>query len=281
MTTSKTSSLDPRTKHSPFLCFDQVTKTFPDQGGGEIEVIRDTTLKIEAGEIVVFLGPSGCGKTTLMRMAGGLDFPTNGRIRLHGEAVTGPDRRKGMVFQSYSSFPWLTVHENVLFGMRYRDDLGRDDKKKRAEHYTKLVGLGDFSTFYTNKLSGGMRQRVAIARTLAADPDILLMDEPFGALDALTREFLQLQLLDINRTERKTVIFVTHDVEEAVLLADRVILFSARPARIIEDIRVADSLGNDPRSIETKESDRFFQLRNRILQITRKEAARAAKTTQA
>jgi ABC-type nitrate/sulfonate/bicarbonate transport system ATPase subunit len=265
---------------SPFLRFDRVTKTFPDQGGGEIEVIRDTTLDIGEGEIVVFLGPSGCGKTTLMRMAGGLDFPSDGCIRLHGEEVDGPDRRKGMVFQSYSSFPWLTVHENVLFGMRYRYDLSVDEKKKRAEHYTNLVGLGDFSDFYTNKISGGMRQRVAIARTLAADPEILLMDEPFGALDALTREFLQLQLLDINRTERKTVIFVTHDVEEAVLLADRIIVFSARPARIIEDIAVAETLGDGPRSIETKESDRFFQLRNRILHITREEAGRAAQAQQ-
>ena len=265
---------------SSFLCFDQVTKKFADQGGGEIEVIRDTTLAIAEGEIVVFLGPSGCGKTTLMRMAGGLDFPSDGHILLHGEEVKGPDRRKGMVFQSYSSFPWLTVHENVLFGMRYRYDLSADEKNKRAAHYTKLVGLGDFASFYTNKISGGMRQRVAIARTLAADPDILLMDEPFGALDALTREFLQLQLLDINRTEKKTVIFVTHDVEEAVLLADRIILFSARPARIIEDITVAETLGEGPRSIETKESDRFFQLRNRILHITREEAGRAAKAQQ-
>lgn len=260
----------------PFLSFEQVTKAFPDQLGSEIEVIRDTTLDIAEGEIVVFLGPSGCGKTTLMRMAGGLDFPSSGRIRLHGEDVKGPDRRKGMVFQSYSSFPWLTVHQNVLFGMRYRQDLTVEQKEERAKHYTKLVGLTDFATFFTNRISGGMRQRVAIARTLAADPEILLMDEPFGALDALTREFLQLQLLDINRTERKTVIFVTHDVEEAVLLADRVIVFSARPARIIEDIAVADTLGDGVRTIETKESDRFFQLRNRILQITRKEAERIA-----
>jgi len=277
MTPAEISLGEPMAGNLPFLGFDQVTKTFPDQGGGEIEVIRDTTLAINEGEIVVFLGPSGCGKTTLMRMAGGLDFPSSGHIHLHGDEVEGPDRRKGMVFQSYSSFPWLTVHENVLFGMRYRYDLSVDQKEERAGHYTQLVGLGDFAGFYTNRISGGMRQRVAIARTLAADPEILLMDEPFGALDALTREFLQLQLLDINRTERKTVIFVTHDVEEAVLLADRIILFSARPARIIEDIAVAETLGEGPRTIETKENERFFQLRNRILQITRKEAGRAAR----
>ena len=262
---------------SDFLRFDHVTKSFPSGEGDEIDVIEEATLDIQQGEMVVFLGPSGCGKTTLMRMAGGLDFPSSGRILLHGEDVEGPDRRKGMVFQSYSSFPWLTVRENVLFGMRYRHDLSSDERGKRADHYTSLVGLGDFSDFYTNRISGGMRQRVAIARTLAADPEILLMDEPFGALDALTREFLQLQLLDINREERKTVIFVTHDVEEAVLLADRIILFSARPARIIEQIVVAEALGAGPRSIETRESEHFFQLRNRILHITREEAARAAR----
>ncbi len=257
-----------------FLNFDGVTKKFPDGSGGEVEVIDGASLSVNEGEIVAFLGPSGCGKTTLMRMAGGLDFPTTGRILLHGEDVTGPDRRKGMVFQSYSSFPWLTVFENVVFGMRYRDDLSADKKKERAQHYTDLVGLGDFADYYTNRISGGMRQRVAIARTLAADPEILLMDEPFGALDALTREFLQLQLLDINRDEQKTVIFVTHDVEEAVLLANRIVVFSARPARIIEEIQVGEYLGFGPRSVETKESDPFFKLRNKILHITREEARR-------
>lgn len=257
---------------SDFLQFDQVTKKFPDGQGGEVQVIDGASLGVVQGEILAFLGPSGCGKTTLMRMAGGLDFPTTGRIVLHGEDVIGPDRRKGMVFQSYSSFPWLTVFENVLFGMRYRYDLSSDKKRERAKHYTDLVGLGDFSGYYTNRISGGMRQRVAIARTLAADPEILLMDEPFGALDALTREFLQLQLLDINRDEQKTVIFVTHDVEEAVLLANRIVVFSARPARIIEEIEVGDYLGHGPRSIETKESDAFFKLRNKILHITRVEA---------
>jgi ABC-type nitrate/sulfonate/bicarbonate transport system ATPase subunit len=257
-----------------FLRFEAVTKRFPDGRGGTVAVIEAASLDVAAGEIVVFLGPSGCGKTTLMRMAGGLDFPTSGRILLHGEPVAGPDRRKGMVFQSYSSFPWLTVLENVLFGMRYRSDLSAAQKRARAGRYIALVGLADFAGYYTNRISGGMRQRVAIARTLAADPEVLLMDEPFGALDAQTREFLQLQLLDINRAERKTVIFVTHDVEEAVLLANRIILFSARPARIIEEIRVAEHLGAGPRDVATKESEAFFRLRNRILHITREEARR-------
>ena len=261
--------------HPDFLMFDQVTKFFPDGAGGEVEIIDKTSLGINEGELVAFLGPSGCGKTTLMRMAGGLDFPTEGRILLHGEEVLEPDRRKGMVFQSYSSFPWLTVFENVLFGMRYRKDMQLTAKQERARHYTELVGLKDFADYYTNRISGGMRQRVAIARTLAADPEILLMDEPFGALDALTREFLQLQLLDINREERKTIIFVTHDVDEAVLMANRIIVFSARPARIIEQIDVDAHLGSEPRSIATKEHEGFFHLRNTILQLAREEARQA------
>ena len=155
-------------------------------------------------------------------------------------AKPGQITRKGMVFQAYTSFPWLTVLENIRFGTRYRDEIGAEEKEEISRHYLNLVGLDDFADFYVNRISGGMRQRVAIARTLAAGPDILLMDEPFGALDAQTREFLQYQLLEISRIERKAVIFVTHDVEEAVFLADRIFIFSARPARIVEEIRVGE-----------------------------------------
>ncbi|MFZ5790876.1 MAG: ABC transporter ATP-binding protein [Pseudomonadota bacterium] len=257
----------------PFLAIDRVTKTFEGGGhGGEpIHVIDEVSLSLEAGEFAVFLGPSGCGKTTLMRMAGGLDYPTTGEVRLAGRRVTGPDRHKGMVFQAYSSFPWLTVLGNIRFGLKYRDDVGPAEKDRIARHYLKLVGLEDFADFYTNRISGGMRQRVAIARTLAAGPDILLMDEPFGALDAQTREFLQVQLLEIARAERKTVIFVTHDVEEAVFLADRIFMFSARPATIIEEIDVTRALGAR-RVLETKQQEDFFQLRNHVLDLMRVQA---------
>jgi ABC-type nitrate/sulfonate/bicarbonate transport system ATPase subunit len=156
-------------------------------------VIDDVTLGVGEGEFVAFLGPSGCGKTTLMRMAGGLETATSGRILLDGQPVTGPDRRKGMVFQAYSSFPWMTVFDNVRFGLKYRTDVDAREKEAIARRYLELVGLADFAGFYVNRISGGMRQRVAIARTLAAGPDVLLMDEPFGALDAQTREFLQEQ----------------------------------------------------------------------------------------
>ena len=260
---------------SAFIEIDRVSKVFAplDSRMAPVQVIDNVSLDIRGGEFVVFLGPSGCGKTTLMRMVGGLETATSGAIRLAGERVTGPDRRKGMVFQAYSSFPWLTVFENIRFGLRYRDDVNEAEKKRIATHYMELVGLKDFADFYVNRISGGMRQRVAIARTLAAGPDVLLMDEPFGALDAQTREFLQYQLLAINRSERKTVIFVTHDVEEAVFLADRIVMFSARPATIIDEIQVGEHITGQ-RELETKETEAFFHLRNRVLEAMRVQARR-------
>ena len=251
---------------SSYLSFEQVTKTF-----GTVSVVSESSLSIERNSLVVFLGPSGCGKTTLMRMAGGLDTPTTGTIRLEGVAVTKPDRRRGMVFQSYSSFPWLTVEGNIAFGMRYRNDLTAAEGAERVRHYLKLIGLEDFAKSYPNRISGGMRQRVAIARSLAAGSDVLLMDEPFGALDALTRERLQVELRQIQAEEAKTIIFVTHDVEEAVFLADRIILFSARPARILKDIDVAAALG-PVRNLDIRESEDFFKLRNEVLHLIRNES---------
>ncbi len=249
-----------------YLTFDRITKTF-----GSVPVVSDTTLAIARNSLVVFLGPSGCGKTTLMRMVGGLDSPTSGTIRLEGEPVAGPDRRRGMVFQSYSSFPWLTVAGNIAFGMRYRHDLTAGERAERVRHYLKLIGLEDFAGSYPNRISGGMRQRVAIARSLAAGSDVLLMDEPFGALDALTRERLQVELREIQTQETKTIIFVTHDVEEAVYLADRIILFSARPAKVLKDIDVAAVLGQT-RTLAMRERQEFFSLRNGVLRLIRHES---------
>jgi ABC-type nitrate/sulfonate/bicarbonate transport system ATPase subunit len=259
----------------PFVVIDHVTKVFeaPGRDHQAIKVIDDVSLALGGGEFVVFLGPSGCGKTTLMRIVGGLEHASAGSVRLAGEPVTGPDRRKGMVFQAYSSFPWLTVLGNIRFGLKYRKDVGAARKEQIARHYLQLVGLEDFADFYVNRISGGMRQRVAIARTLAAGPDILLMDEPFGALDAQTREFLQVQLLDIARVEGKTVVFVTHDVEEAVFLADRIVMLSARPATIIEEIDVRAVLG-DRRTLQTKQDESFFRLRNHVLDLMRTQALR-------
>lgn len=253
----------------PHLEFDRVTKSF-----GVLPVISPTSLSIARHEIVVFLGPSGCGKTTLMRMAGGLDVPTSGIIRLAGKPVGGPDRRRGMVFQSYSSFPWLTVAGNVAFGMRYRHDLSPPEKQERVAHYLALVGLTDFANSFPKHISGGMRQRVAIARTLAAGSEVLLMDEPFGALDAQTREHLQTQLRAIQQQDAKTIIFVTHDVEEALFIADRVVVFSKRPARIIKEIDVAFLFGAE-RTLALRETKPFFDLRNDVLRLVRTEVGEA------
>ncbi len=258
---------------TPFLRVAGVSKIFEAEGPSHapIQVIDKVSMDLTAGEFAIYLGPSGCGKTTLMRIVGGLETASDGEVFLAGRKVIGPDRLKGMVFQAYTSFPWLTVLENVRFGTKYRTDINNAEKDEITRHYLDLVGLVEFADFYVNRISGGMRQRVAIARTLAAGPDILLMDEPFGALDAQTREFLQYQLLEINRVEKKAVIFVTHDVEEAVFLADRIFMFSARPATIIEEIKVADHIPGE-RTITTKETEAFFHLRNHVRDIMRGQA---------
>lgn len=257
-----------------FLDINSVTKTFRTDGV-ETEVLTPLSLGIERGEIVTFLGPSGCGKTTLMRMVGGLESIEAGEIRLDGATLGPPDRRRGMVFQSYAAFPWLSVRGNIAFGLRYRDDVPAAEKARIVDHYLEMVGLTAFADAYTNRISGGMRQRVAIARTLASDPEVLLMDEPFGALDALTREHLQQQLLQINATEEKTTIFVTHDVEEAILLAHRIVIFSARPARILSVIDVGDRLQGSARDQNVRQMSGFQALRAEIQEVIRAEYDRA------
>jgi ABC-type nitrate/sulfonate/bicarbonate transport system ATPase subunit len=256
-----------------FIAFRELTKTFADNRSRPVRVVEPLSLDIAEGEFVVFLGPSGCGKTTVMRMVGGLETPTSGEIVLNGRPVEGPSREKGMVFQSYSSFPWLTVLGNIRFGLKYRRDVPPAEKDRIARRYLDLVGLTPFADFYVNRISGGMRQRVAIARTLAADPLVLLMDEPFGALDALTRERLQLQLLELRAAEKKTVIFVTHDVDEAVFLADRIVVFSARPARVLRDISVSAELPAE-RTLDVTETPAFRKLRQDVLALIRTEELR-------
>jgi ABC-type nitrate/sulfonate/bicarbonate transport system ATPase subunit len=261
------------TNGADFIQFRALTKIFEQENGRDVPVIDPLDLTISEGEFVVFVGPSGCGKTTVMRMVGGLETPTAGDVLLEGRIVTGPSREKGMVFQSYSSFPWLTVLRNIRFGLRYRRDVSEAEKDRIAQHYLEIVGLAPFSDFYINRISGGMRQRVAIARTLAANPLVLLMDEPFGALDALTREHLQLQLLGLRKVERKTIIFTTHDVDEAVFLADRIIVFSARPARVLKDIEVRAELPRD-RTLDVMELPAFRKLRREVLALIRNEEMR-------
>jgi NitT/TauT family transport system ATP-binding protein len=247
-----------------YLSFEGITKSFD-----ELPVVAPTfDLNVQRGQFVVFLGPSGCGKTTLMRMVGGLETPTSGTIRLNGAALHKPDKRRGMVFQSYSSFPWLTVEKNIAFGMKYLHELSRAEKAERTQHYMALVGLTDFAKSYPSRISGGMRQRVAIARTLAAGSEVLLMDEPFGALDAQRREQLQVEMRRIQNTDTKTIVFVTHDVEEAIFLADRVIVFSPRPARVTADIDIRSQLGPD-RTLELRDSADFFRMKTELLHRVR------------
>jgi NitT/TauT family transport system ATP-binding protein len=250
-----------------YLTFEGVTKSFD----GTPVVAPTFDLEVPRGQFVVFLGPSGCGKTTLMRMVGGLETSTSGTIRLNGEALRKPDKRRGMVFQSYSSFPWLTVERNIAFGMKYRPELSRAEKAERTAHYMQLVGLTDSAKAYPSRISGGMRQRVAIARTLAAGSEVLLMDEPFGALDAQRREQLQVEMRRIQNADTKTIVFVTHDVEEAIFLADRVIVFSPRPARIVADIDIGRRLGRD-RTLELRDSAEFFHMKTELLHRVRATA---------
>jgi len=260
----------PISQSSGFIEFRQVTKAFTDPHGLPIDVVEPLSLTIGKGEVVVFVGPSGCGKTTVMRMVGGLERPTTGEILIQGAPVTGPSREKGMVFQSYSSFPWLSVLGNIRFGLKYRRDVSPAEKDRIARHYLDLVGLTPFADYYVNRISGGMRQRVAIARTLAAEPLVLLMDEPFGALDALTRERLQQQLLELQKAERKIIIFVTHDVDEAVFLADHIVVFSARPARVLRQVKVTGELPAE-RSLDITETPAFRRLRHEVLTLIRDE----------
>ena len=213
-----------------------VTKRFS-VGDGELEALAPVDLSIPTGEFVCMIGASGCGKSTLLRIIAGFEEPTTGNVAVYGKAITGPGSDRGMVFQDYALFPWMTVSQNVSFGPRQRQ-LPREEIAKTADEFVRMVGLERFADRYPNQLSGGMKQRVAIARVLANTASILLMDEPFGALDALTREQLQNELLQIWKRTGVTTIFVTHSVEEAVLLADRVLVMSAGPGRIDSDFRI-------------------------------------------
>jgi NitT/TauT family transport system ATP-binding protein len=212
------------------LSIEKMGKTFPKEGG-EMVALEETDLQVKNGEFVCILGPSGCGKTTLLRIIAGLQRPTTGRITIKGKEITGPGSDRGMVFQEFGLLPWRTVRSNVEFGLELKG-VGRSERTKVSTRLIEMVGLTGFEEAHPNELSGGMKQRVGIARALATDPAILLMDEPFGALDAQTRNLMQKELLRIWKETKKTVIFVTHSVDEAVFLADRIIVLSGRPGHI-------------------------------------------------
>ncbi len=210
-----------------------VGKTYP----GGTEALRNANLVVAPGEFVCLIGASGCGKSTLLRLMAGFETPTRGRLLMHGRPIAGPGPDRGMVFQDYGLFPWLTVRDNVAFGPRSRN-LPASDIAARATRFVTMVGLDRFTDAYPHQLSGGMKQRVAIARVLANDAALVLMDEPFGALDAMSRERLQLELLSLWQATRLTIVFVTHSIEEALVLADRVVLMSPGPGRIVAETRI-------------------------------------------
>jgi ABC-type nitrate/sulfonate/bicarbonate transport system ATPase subunit len=221
----------------PHVVIRGVSKRFA-VGDGEVEALSRIDATIEQGQLVCLIGASGCGKSTMLRIVAGFEEPTTGEVLVDGKRITGPGSDRGMVFQDYALFPWMTVRQNIGFGPRQRQ-LPRSEVAEIADEFVKLVGLERSANRYPSQLSGGMKQRVAIARVLANNANILLMDEPFGALDALTREQLQRELLQIWARTRVTILFVTHSVEEAALLADRVLVMSAGPGRIEGDIEIA------------------------------------------
>ena len=220
------------------LVIDGVGRTFPGvHGGAPTLALTPVSLAVADNDFITILGPSGCGKSTLLRIVAGLDRPTEGRVLLDGAEVSGPGADRGMVFQSYTLFPWLTIEENVRFGLREKG-LPVAEQASIARHWIRKVGLEGFERHYPKMLSGGMQQRTAIARALANAPKILLLDEPFGALDHQTRGLMQELLLAIWESEKTTVLFVTHDIEEAIFMASRVVVMSARPGRIKADVAV-------------------------------------------
>lgn len=237
------------------LCLKDVGVVF-DRDGQRMTAIENINLEVGEGEFLCLLGPSGCGKSTLLSTIAGFLTPTSGEITIDGEVVRGPDPRRIFVFQERGVFPWLTVEGNIGFGL---GKLSRAERAQRIQHYVKMVGLEGFEKSYPHELSGGMKQRVEVARALAVDPDVMFLDEPFGALDSITRLIMRGELLRIWQAERRTILFVTHDIDEAVQLADRVVVMSARPGRIQQIVPIDVP---HPRDIS---SPRYLELRDGIL----------------
>jgi ABC-type nitrate/sulfonate/bicarbonate transport system ATPase subunit len=250
------------------IMFENVTKLF-DQPAGEVLVLDDVCLSIGVGEFVVLLGPSGCGKTTLLKMLGGFEFPSFGRVLVDGGPVGKPGPDRGTIFQAPTLFPWLSVMDNVLYGPRMRGAVTSEDRA-RAQNLLNVVGLAGFEQFRPSKLSGGMQQRAAIARALINDPAILLADEPFAALDEYTRRAMQELFMDAISNQERATLFVTHSVEEAVFLADRIVVMTPRPGRIRTIIDVPASRPRDRSSRE------FLDLMGSVFDVIRHDAARAA-----
>jgi len=251
---------------STLIQLDNVTKVFPTRKG-DIVAVRDFSYEIHSGEIVTLVGASGCGKTTILNMAAGFLSPTSGTIALEGQPITKVEPRCGMIFQNYALFPWLTVWKNVEFGPKV-NGVAKKVRHEEARDYIKMVGLEGFEHAYPGELSGGMRQRVALCRVLANKPDILLCDEPFAALDAMTRQVMQQELLKIVSESGQTVFFITHSIDEALILSDKVVVMSARPGRVkaVYDITLPH-----PRKVEVQLTEEYLQLKRQIWDIVEEE----------
>ena len=261
-----------RLKERPVVLeVEHLGREFDGQNSSPIVALREVSLRIHRRELVCVIGPSGCGKSTLIRIIAGLDEPTTGRMLVDGKETSGPCPERGMVFQGYTLFPWLTVKRNVMFGLEM-SGMGRDLADSEARQWIDLVGLRKFSDSYPHQLSGGMKQRVAIARALARNPRVLLMDEPFGALDAQTRAQMQAHLLEIWRNVDVTILFITHDLDEAIFLADRILVLSAHPGRVQELIEVPVP---HPRSPMQLLSPEFLATRRRLDELIHPRDANA------
>lgn len=258
---------------TPKLVIENVGKVFSTKSG-EVVALDQTSFSVMEGEFVTILGPSGCGKSTILRVVAGLEEPSSGHVYLDGKEIKGPGPDRGMVFQSYTLYPWLTVEENIAFGLQLKG-ISKREQQEVAQHYLELIGLKGFEKHYPIQLSGGMKQRVAIARALANDPEILLMDEPFGALDAQTRTIMQEILLKVWEESKKTILFITHDVEESIFLGDSIYVMTARPGRLKKNIKVPLPR---PRDYHNKNSSEFLELKQELLELIREESLKAVKS---
>ncbi len=252
---------------SPKVVFQNVSKSF-----GAIEVVRDVSFEIHDGDFIAVVGPSGCGKTTMMNMLAGFTKPDGGAVLLDGRPVAGPGPDRGVMFQDYGVFPWLTVEKNIRFGLELAVKRGmtKAQKNETVEKYMAQMRLTDFRNAWPKNLSGGMKQRLALARAYAANPRFLLMDEPFGALDAQTRSDMHDLLLEIMQAERKTALLITHSAEEAIYLANRILVVSARPSRIVEEINIPFG---DNRDRDLLDSHEFIELRRHLRDVVMKQYA--------
>jgi NitT/TauT family transport system ATP-binding protein len=256
------------------IAFDDVSRVFQRDGRDFLTLDR-ITFDVHDREFVAIVGPSGCGKTTCLRMAAGLEFPTSGAVSVGGRPVTQPGPDRAVVFQQFALFPWKTVHENIDFGLRSKG-LVESARRERIARQVELMGLQGYESAYPHQLSGGMQQRVAIARSYVLDPDVLLMDEPFGALDAQTRVVMQEELIKLSRVNPRTVLFITHAVDEAVYLADRVVVMTRRPGRIREiidvaSVRLAEHWDRFDRTEDVMDQESFVHLRTHIWRMLRGE----------